>query len=49
VVFFLVGEASLLAQHEASRLPRSLQEKMQRFRRHAEKWRRITRIMKLKL
>ena len=45
-VFFLIGEASLLAQDEPSRPPRSLEEKMQRFHRHAEKWQRISRIMK---
>ena len=45
LVFLLIGGASLLAQDEPTRPPRSLEEKMQRFHRHAEKWQRISRIM----
>lgn len=46
LVFLLIGGASLLAQDEPARPPRSLEEKMQRFHRHAVKWQRISRIMK---
>jgi hypothetical protein len=46
LMFFLIGEASLVARDEPSRPPRSLQEKMQRFHQHAEKWQHISRIMK---
>ncbi|MHC4180295.1 MAG: hypothetical protein ACYSWU_22550 [Planctomycetota bacterium] len=45
LVFLLIAVASLLAGDEPARPPRSLQEKMQRFHRHAEKWQRISRIM----
>lgn len=46
LVCFLVREATLLAQDEPSNPPRSLQEKMQRFQPHAEKWQRVAAIMK---
>ncbi len=46
LVFFLIAAASLLAQDEPARPPRSLEEKMQRFQPHAEKWQRISRFMK---
>ena len=46
LVFFLIGGASLPAQDEPARPPRSLQEKMQRFHRHAVKWQQVSRIMK---
>lgn len=46
LAFFLIGGASLLAQVEPARPPRSLEEKMQRFQPHAEKWHRISGIMK---
>ncbi|MFH1919098.1 MAG: hypothetical protein ABIP48_04305, partial [Planctomycetota bacterium] len=45
LVILLIGGASLLAQDEPTRPPRSLEEKMQRFQRHAEKWQRISCIM----
>jgi hypothetical protein len=37
---------SLLALEEPARPPRSLEQKMQRFQRQAEKWQRVSRIMK---
>lgn len=46
LVFYLMGEVSLLAQEELSLPPRSLQEKMQRFHAREEEWQRISRIMK---
>ena len=45
LVFLLIGGASLLAQDEPAQPPRSLEEKMQRFHRHAVKWQRVSRIM----
>jgi hypothetical protein len=41
-----IGAASLLAEGEPARPPRSLEEKMQRFQPHAERWHRISGIMK---
>ncbi len=46
LVFFLLGSASLLAQDKPARPPRSLEEKMQRFQPHAQKWHRVSGIMK---
>ena len=45
LLFLLIGGAPLFAQDEPTRPPRSLEEKMQRFQRHAEKWQRVSRIM----
>jgi hypothetical protein len=45
LLFLLVGGAPLLAQDEPTRPPRSLEEKMHRFQRHAEKWQRVSRMM----
>ena len=45
LVLLLIGGASLLAQEEPTRPPWSLEKKMQRFQRHAEKWQRVGRIM----
>jgi hypothetical protein len=46
LVLFLIGSGSLLAQDEPARPPRSLEEKMQRFQPHAERWHRVSLIMK---
>ena len=46
LIFLLVAPAPLMTQPEPARPPRSLEEKMQRFQRHAEKWQQVSRIMR---
>ena len=46
LVFVLIGGVSLLAQDEPARPPQSLEEKMRQFQPHAEKWQRVSGIMK---